>query len=744
MKSLRSLLLLAAFAVIALVLRDYLESRDSTVGISVDTLPALSEEIGAQSQSWRWTQSTGDSTRIEASAGDFVQGADGRETVLRSVVLRIFREDSGSRDRVESAEMRMLESGELFSEGETVITLGIREGRVSEPVVVRASGVTFEPDKNSARTDRPVRYEFDGGHGRSVGAHYNARNGTLRMLSDVRLERVGYGDAVPSSTVEAGELLYREAEARIDLTGGATVRQGGRWMECASAALWLKDGRVARIEGVDVDGGERAGTRQTVFSGRRAEAEFGTSGELQRVRGRGDTQFRSIESGQSVEVRGHSVALHYAPGPAEGRSLLRSIEARDAARASMQEPGTGTRNTVRSDALLLAMRPDSGEIERVETLQRGQLEQLTGDEDNPTRTLEADRIRLHYGKGKRIQGLIATGKAILIQDSSRSGGPALRTWSGNLEATFDPVTAAVAGIRQRGGFRFEETRPEGGAPRTGSADEARFDLEGGELALASAAVVSDAGSRIAADRIVLDRASGRLDGRGNVAAHFAPGESGDEGALPSGLFAGNEPIFSAADILVSDPSSNSLEYTGEARIWQGRNRIDADTIILDREAIAVRATGHVTTAWVDGESGDGDRPELSVVTAEKMVYDESAGNAVFRGGVDYVGGGMRALSDELRTSLGGAPENGPATAIATGDVRIAQLATGAGTRGFGSRAEFRLADSEVVLTGEPARILGPDGTETRGGRLTFRATGDSLLVSGHGADRAYTYRPASP
>lgn len=714
------------------------------MGISVDTLPALSEDIGAQSQSWRWTQSTGDSTRIEVSAGDFVQGADGRETVLRSVVLRIFREDSGSRDRVESPEMRMLDSGELFSDGETVITLGIREGRVSEPVVVHASGVTFEPAHNSARTDRPVRYEFDGGHGSSVGAHYNARNGTLRMLSDVRLERVGDGESVPSSTVEAGGLRYQETEARIDLTGGATVRQGGRWMECRSATLWLKDGRVARIEGVYIDGGERTETRQTVFSGPRAEGEFGSSGELLRVRGRGDTQFRSIESGQSVQVRGNGVDLHYAPGPAQGRSLLRSIEARDAARASMQEPGTGTRNTVRSDALLLAMRPGSGEIERVETLQRGQLEQRTGDEHGPSHTLEADRIRLHYGKGKRIESLIATGQAFLIQDSGRSGGPALRTWSGNLEASFDPVTAAIAGIRQRGGFRFEEDRSEGGAPRTGSADEARFDLEGGEIALAGTAVVSDAGSRIAADRIVLDRASGRLHGRGNVAAHFAPADSGDESSLPSGLFAGNEPVFSAADTLVSDPGANSLEYRGGARIWQGRNRIDADKIILDQETVAVRATGHVTTAWVDGGSGDGDRPELSVVAAEEMVYAESSGNAVFRGGVDFLGGGMRALSDELRTSLGGAPENGPASAIATGDVRIAQFATGAGTRGFGSRAEFRLADSEVVLTGEPARVLGPDGTETRGGQLTFRATGDSLLVLGHGADRAYMYRPASP
>ena len=744
MKSLRSLLLLAAFAVIALVLRDYLAFRDSSEGISLETLPALSEDIGAQSQSWRWTQSTGDSTRIEVSAGDFVQGADGRETVLRSVVLRIFREESRKRDRVESAEMRMLDSGELFSEGETVITLGISDRRASQPVVVHASGVTFGPAENSARTDRPVRYEFESGHGSSMGARYNAQTGTLRMLSDVSLERFGNGAAEPPTMIEAGGLLYREQEARIDLTGGVTVRQGGRWMECDRAVLWLNHGRVGRIDCEDVAGGERTAARETTFSALRAEAEFGAAGELLRVRGQGDTRFTSMESGQAVEVRGNAVDLHYDPGSIEGRSLLSRVEARDAARASLEEPSTGTRNTMRSERLLLVTRPGSSEIERIETLHRGWLEQLSSDQDSPSRTLEADRIRLRYRSGSQIESLTATGDAGLVQASARSGGPALRTWSASLEAMFDPETATITGIRQLGRFRFEDDRLDGGSLRTGSADEALFDLEGGGLALAGTAVVSDGGSRISADRIVLDRETGRIEGRGNVAVHFAPDGDGDERSLPTGLFAGQQPVFATSDALDSDPRTNTLEYRGEARLWQGRNRIDADEIILDREAIAMRATGHVKTAWVDGESGESDRPELSVVRAKGMVYDQSAGHAVFQEGVDFRRGDMRVLSDELRTSLGGAQEGRPGGAVATGGVRIAQFATGAGTRGFGDRAEFRLDDSEVILTGEPARILGPDGTETRGGRLTFRAAGDSLLVLGHGADRAYTYRPASP
>ena len=80
----------------ALVVRDYVDSSNSASGFSPDPLPVLPKEIAAQSQSWRWTQTTGDSTHIEVSAEDFAQASDGLETDLRGVVLKIFREESGT------------------------------------------------------------------------------------------------------------------------------------------------------------------------------------------------------------------------------------------------------------------------------------------------------------------------------------------------------------------------------------------------------------------------------------------------------------------------------------------------------------------------------------------------------------------------------------------------------------------------------------------------------------------------
>ena len=126
-----------------------------------------------------------------------------------------------------------------------------------------------------------------------------------------------------------------------------------------------------------------------------------------------------------------------------------------------------------------------------------------------------------------------------------------------------------------------------------------------------------------------------------------------------------------------------------------------------------------------------------------MRYEAQAGVARFEGAVDFRRQGMRVLADELQTALGAGGEDAEPRAVAAGSVRIADPPDGSGHRAFGDRAEFDTAASEVVLTGQPAKILMPDGTESEGGSLTYRIAGDRLLVLGRRAERAYTYRPAS-
>ena len=722
----------------ALVVRDYVDSSNSASGLSPDPLPVLPKEIAAQSHSWRWTQTTGDSTHIEVSAEDFAQASDGLETDLRGVVLKIFREDTGTYDLVKSPAMRMLADGNLYSDGETVISIGLAaEGDSRPQVVVSSSGVTFQPDANSARTERPVRYEFDGGAGHSSGAVYDAGSGTLEMLSQVELERFST-DAAPSAKIRAGSLRYSEQAARIELKGGSRLVRGSQWLECRESSFDMVDGSVRHVECVQARGGELAVNREVLFSAPFSECDFGSKGELLRVRGRGGTTLESAGTEQELEISSRVVELRYEPDPATGRSQLRQIEARGSAEARMDSARGNLLSSLESEALLLHIRPESSQIERVETLARGRLRQVAESSTGPTRILDAGRIRLHYGDSGAVESLAANGSASLVQRSGEPGASDLRTWSEELQAAFDPATSEISGFRQSGAFRFEEQG------RRGAAVEARFDPQGGRLELDGNASVSGDGSEVAAQRIILNRESGRLEAQGEVIGSLAPrGGEGDE-AVPAGLFAGEGAVFLAAGSLTSDAERGILECREVARLWQGASRIDADTITIDQANRGVVASGSVWATWVADEPDPTGQPSLSTVRSARMAYEEQDGQARFVGAVEFRRQGMRVLSEKLQTALGDDGSASERRAVAEGAVRIAQDAGGFGHRGFADLAEFDLADSEVFLSGRPARIEAADGTRSEGSSLTYRVSGDSLQVLGDGATRAYTYRPASP
>lgn len=730
--------MLAAFALLAVVVRDYLGSRTKAERASPQAVPVLPEDLSAQSQSWRWTQTTGESTRIEVSADDFVQGADGLTTDLRGVVLKIFREETGNIDRVTSSAMRMLADGSLYSDGETLITLGIPEdGEKGNPVEIATSGVTFRPAANSASTDRNVEYRFAEGAGRSVGAAYNATTGVLRMMSEVRLERFAKNRNQPSTTIRAASLLYAEQGARIDLTGRARIEQGPSWLECDGGVVWLSDGQVRRIEGDNARGGETSSERQTVFSAPRLEAGFGDDGEPARSRGSGGARFSSIEAGQRIEVQSDSIDLQYEPQPESSSSRLRRVEARGAAQASMRPPEDAATNTIESEVLLLVLRQGTSQIERVETLSRGTLRQLALDGDVGSRTLVAGSIRMAYGAAGNLESLTARSGAQLLQRPSDQAAPDLRTWSTTLDAQFDPVTSKIAELRQAGEFGFEE------GARQGNADNARFEPDGGLLELRGQAQVSSEGGNLSARRIVLDRASGRVDAIGAVTGFLVQDQDAAEQSGSVGIFAGQEPVFLAAGALANDPEGQTLEYRDGARLWQGASRIDADSIVVNQASNRISASDNVEAVWSEGDAQGQESSSLSIVRSSQMRYQARTGIARFEGAVDFRRQGMRVLADELQTALGQGEEHSETRAIAKGSVRIADPPDGSGHRAFGDQAEFDTAASEVVLTGQPAKIVMPDGTETEGGSLTYRIAGDRLLVLGQGAERTYTYRPVS-
>ena len=94
--------------------------------------------------------------------------------------------------------------------------------------------------------------------------------------------------------------------------------------------------------------------------------------------------------------------------------------------------------------------------------------------------------------------------------------------------------------------------------------------------------VTTEGGDLSARQIVLDRASGRVSAGGDVTGFLIRDPDPAEQSGPAGMFSDQQPVFLAAGELVSDPESQTWEYRNGARLWQGRNRVDADSIVIDQ------------------------------------------------------------------------------------------------------------------------------------------------------------------
>ncbi len=738
-KTLRALLLAAAAVLLGYAVSDYADSRNAPAEDAARSTPKLPVEVAAKAQHWNWSQSTGDSSRVEIFAESFSQDAAGGQIDLYGVELRIFHDAGSVYDRVVSgAATFSLTDGKLFSEGETVITLGVpAEGEAESPTVITTSAVTFYTKSNQARTERPTAYAFDGGRGRSVGAVYESGTSVLHMKSDVYLERFAAARGESPTQIRAGELYYHEQAGRIDLRRRARVERGAQWLECDEGTVWLYEGAVRRIEASGAVGGERGEEREVRFETPRFEAYYSENQVLERLHGYGATTFTSANDLQTLAVNGERMTLFYRPTDSGKDSELERVDVRRASRVCIDPHGAGLRRTVVSEALELRMRPGGREIERVETHEPGRIELIPARQAGGRKTLDAERMRIDYGDSNRMQTLLASGNVRLFRGPEREDAPALETWSDGLEAAFGPESDEMTRLRQWDGFRFVE------GERRGRADEGIFDVAANALELTGKAEVVDAAGRVTARRIVLDQAAQRLEAETDVTSVFN-GEGSKSSAEPgAGLFAEDVPVYAAAAKMLSDQQNGVIEYRGQARLWQNDNRVEAERITIDRRARSLTAQRQVATSLTaDGAAGE--TPATVTVYADDLRYDENSRLAVFDGQVDFRRERLRVLSDSLTAVLRG--DDGEAgsmeSATAAGAVKISETVAGVGRSGFGERAVYDPEAAAIVLTGRPARVVSAAGDETRGAELTYRTDGDRLRVSGQGSDRAYTYRRA--
>ncbi len=732
LRAIRFILVFAVVAVSAFVARDYFSARESRAESNFVPPDAIEPELNSRSRGWTLRQQTATSQTVEINAQDVKQDSKNSRIELTGVVLRIFHSDESTFDHVATAAAVFnLESSTFVSDEEVTVTLGLSADNPDpdDPSLTRivTSNVRFDTEKAIATTDSPALYLFDGGEGRSVGAIYDSSNRTFEMKRDAEVVRFPSTPDGVTTFIRGGRLLYHEVEQRIDISGGAELERGSHRMSASDAVVHLKDGRLKRISALQASGVDSQPGRTVRFETPELDAFYSDDGQLEKVGGVGLSKLISESPASVMEAVGNQVDLHYVPPHGGGDSLLERAFLRHGSRIEVTPAGGAEGQEIRRVAaewIGLKMRSGGRDVESLETLARGSLEMLDPDGQTLKRRLEADRIQLLYGAKSRMEKLHATGSAELIRNSP--DGPPLLSWSDSLEADFDGPSGELTKLRQWGGFRFEQ------GPRKGSADTGLFFASTNRLELEGQSEMDDGGALVRAHKITLDQEPEILTAEGSVTSVYSEAEPGDDTAA---VFDSSEPVYASAMEMASNQETGEIRYSGGARMWQQSNRIEGEEIRIDRVKRTLAASVNVASLLTaDDQATD--------IRAESLFYEDDSDRARYEGSVRLKRDGLRVWAESLDAWFEQDEEGGNRlkSALARGEVEVAESNSKTGRRGYGQTADYRPDEDIVILKGSPAKAVNAQGEQTRGAELTYQIDGDSLHVSGGAQDRAYTYR----
>ena len=660
----------------------------------------------------------------------------GTTTELHGVELQLFHTKAEEYDLVTS-DFAKFDSAQrkLYSEGNVEITLavpleGAAPGRLLK---IHSSGVEFSSETGEALTSRPVLFDFDRGRGSAVGAGYNPATRELKMNSQVWLEWHGKtADAVPMH-IQSGEAFYLESQSKVILRPWAKLDRGSLHMEGGDSEVLLKEGSVTRVDTLKGKGTQQGAGRKVDFGAQAMHILFDDHMTVNYVLAEPAASLTSTAATAKTTVNADRLDLNFAAvdkesvltgATATGKSV---VNAEPIAKTGTLTPET---RVLRSDVIRMMMRPGGQEIERVETGGPGTLDFLPNRPEQTKRNLNGDMIWIYYGAENRIEHFRSTN----VTTRTESKIPRI-TQSKELLAYFD-AQSTLTRMEQNTDFRYEE------GDRRANSKKATFEQAKNLLTLDGTASTSDPTGKVNADKITLDQNTGDYTADGSVSTTRQPTKKGGSSALMS-----SEEITQAtAKRMTSTNKNQRIHYEGEAKAWQGANRVSADVLDIDQERHIMEAHGKVETQFFDKNVKSGPAP-VTTVRAQDLEYSSETRIADYKGGVHLDRPGMTVDSKQLRAFLkDSSSDSSLEKAFSDGAVKIVSTTALPGKpkrirTGTSEHAEYYADEQKVILNGGSPRLVDTEKVDTTGKELTWWANNDRLLVNGEETKQVRTVIP---
>jgi lipopolysaccharide export system protein LptA len=721
----------------------------------------LTPGTSATFHGWTYSHTSSEKTVITMHADDF-QELDGKDE-LTGVTLDIFNKDGDTFNHVKCDKAEFdVGRGILYSEGEVEITMKVPEheqptGRL---MVIKSTGVSVESKTGKATTDRLATFQFDRGDGHAMGADYDPNTRELNLHNDVSMTWRGTDPGTIPMKIETAQLNYNEMNATVFLTPWSKLTRDTLMMNAGPATVRLEDGNLKSVETSQAKGTDQRPGRNLEYSANQLFVEFNDNNQIQKMTG--TDQARVVSNGETSQTAISSDRVVMDFETTESDSILQTAVAQGHSTMESKpviKPGVDPAETrvLKSDTIHTKMRTGGQEIEAVETDGPGAIEFIPNRAEQPHRWMNGDHIWMTYGPKNQIQtfrSVAATTRTEKpkLKDAKEPPAPAL-TWSKNLIATFVPNSSQLSTLDQSGDFRYKE------GDRQAKAERALLDQPNNIINLIGGARMWDLTGSADADKIVMNQMSGDFTAEGHVTSTRMPDKKKDDSS-GGGMLSEDEPLHARAKKMISKDNNLDIRYEGDAVLWQGGDRLEAETVEIDRDSNLLKAHGHVLTQLLDkvkdddsakdGKTDGKTKPEpkpkavpstqaatkaslrvFTIVKAPDLDYNDDTRLAHYSGGATLERPNMTVKGQDIHAFLRNDSDDSSLDhATADGHVEVHETALDRTRDASSEHAEYYVDEDKVILEGGQPRFIDSTRGTTRGQKLTWYSSDDKLLVNG--------------
>ena len=835
---LRRILAATAVLITLLVAGMYFYARSRIRDVRNEINQKLPFEISKTANGFQISKSDGKRTLFTVQASDVKQFRLNGNAELHNVNIVLYGRDSSRFDQIYGDDFAFdQKTGNVTAKGDVQIELVANPAgtsgpdqslpkEVKNPIHLKTRDLAFNKDSGDAATDARVEFRMAQASGWAVGVRYTGKSNTLTLLSQIHIVTNG----PESSTINADYGVITN-DPRVILLDHPHLDREGVTMQSDHATFYLgADNNVERILATDHVNAEarhaKKGANESGFPirSRSDQAEFLLTGKQNLLRTGILTGNVHIEQDGPQPMQGDAgrVILDFARrnagrngGRNAGHNEVQKIHALDGARLIQHAVQSGTQPAKAQPAKNsgLASGPQNFELtapaidftmsagnvlNHAVTSGAARIVITPASETAPTQKtiVTAGKFTAQFAvnDGKnQITNMHGAPDARVV--NSLPGAPDRVSTSDSVDAIFLPQ-GGIDSITQQGNVAYNdnlapEKRMQAWATTAHYTPADQILNLTGDSQTGNPRVTSGS-MATTAKTVRINRATGDALAEGDVKTTYSDVKEQPNGAL----LASSSPIHVTARAMTAHHDSGLALYTGNARLWQDANIVEAPSIEFDRSRRFVTAQGSATQlartvliqkerapqeadksaaaskssksitenpsskpkflAKRPGQEAQKDNPLGNstpiAITALKLTYSDSERKAHYEGGVFAQGVDFTARAksaDAYLVPRSQTSSNQSSTGFGSGQSQLDHLIayddvviTQPNRHADGQKLVYTVADDMFVLTGGPPTgppsIFDAEQGKITGVSLTFFRSDDRVLVEGEASTPVVT------